>query len=44
MERKETWKEITEKGKNIKRHWEDVSRINNIKIRQSGIPALSGFG
>ncbi len=43
MEREKTWEKITKIGLNIKDRWKKLADQNNLKITQSGIPALASF-
>ena len=43
MEREKTWEKITQIGLNIKDRWQKLADLNDIKITQSGIPALASF-
>jgi glutamate-1-semialdehyde 2,1-aminomutase len=43
MEREKTWEKITQIGLNIKDRWQKIADLNDIKITQSGIPALASF-
>jgi glutamate-1-semialdehyde 2,1-aminomutase len=43
MEREKIWEKITQIGLNIKDRWQKIADLNDIKITQSGIPALASF-
>ena len=43
MEKKKSWEYITNLGKYITSKWKKLARKNKIKIKTSGIPALSSF-
>ncbi len=43
MEREKTWEKITKIGLNIKDRWQKLADQNNLKIMQTGIPALASF-
>ena len=43
MEREKVWEKITKIGLNIKDRWQKLADLNDIKIIQTGIPALASF-
>lgn len=43
MERIKSWEIITETGKKIKKHWQQLADKYEISISQWGLPALAGF-
>lgn len=43
MERLKSWETITNKGLEIKNHWQQLADKHQLSISQWGIPALSGF-
>ncbi len=43
MERIKSWKIVTNKGNWLRKKWLDLAKKNNLKIKLSGIPALSRF-
>ena len=43
MEKKKTWRYITNLGIYIISQWKKLAKKNKIKIKTSGIPALSSF-
>ena len=43
MEKKKTWEYITKLGKFITLRWKKLAKKNKVKIKISGIPALSSF-
>ena len=43
MEKKKSWKIITEKGKYIMKNWLKIAKKNELKIKVSGLPALCSF-
>jgi glutamate-1-semialdehyde aminotransferase/spore coat polysaccharide biosynthesis protein SpsF (cytidylyltransferase family) len=43
MEREESWQQITEIGKNIKKNWTQLSKKYNLPLEVSGLPALVCF-
>ena len=43
MEKIKSWEIITSLGKDIKRDWQNLADLHNIKIKQNGIPALANF-
>ena len=44
MEKIQSWKIITDKGKKIQNEWKKIANRHNLKIQVNGIPALSTFG
>ena len=43
MEKEESWKKITQKGKKILEGWKKISKAHNVQITTFGIPALASF-
>ncbi len=43
MERIKSWNIVTNKGKWLRKKWSSLAKKNNLKIKISGIPALSRF-
>ena len=43
MEKKKTWKYITNLGKYVKKRWKEISKKNKLKINITGIDALPNF-
>ena len=43
MERIKSWKIVTNKGNWLRKKWLDLAKKNYLKIKLSGIPALSRF-
>ena len=43
MERTKSWEILTKIGKNIQKKWQEIAIKNNLKIKITGIPALSAF-
>ena len=43
MERIKSWKIVTNKGNWLRKKWLDLAKKSNLKIKLSGIPALSRF-
>jgi len=43
MERERSWEVITEIGNKVIERWQELAKINGLKIETSGLPALASF-
>ena len=43
MEKTKSWETLTKIGKSVQKKWQEIARKNNLKIKVTGIPALSAF-
>lgn len=43
MEREKSWEQITTKGIEIKKRWQQLADMHQLSILQWGLPALAGF-
>ncbi|OYV66713.1 MAG: hypothetical protein B7Z74_10670, partial [Deltaproteobacteria bacterium 21-66-5] len=43
MERVRSWEQITETGRTITRRWQALAEQHGLRIKTSGLPALTGF-
>ena len=43
MEKTKSWEYITNLGIGIKEKWQEIADLNNVNIKQSGIPSLANF-
>jgi glutamate-1-semialdehyde 2,1-aminomutase len=43
MEKEKSWELITKTGNKIRKGWQELADLNNLKINHFGLPALAGF-